>query len=768
MKILITLSILLFFYSLSVFALDVKGRIIDVGTKKPVEFVTAALLRPDSSYVAGCQSDTMGIFSIAGSFQKQNYLLKASFLGYKTTYVKISNLSSSLDLGDIELYEESQALGEVTVTANRIINKVDRQIILPDSMQIKSSVNAFDLLGNMSLARLNIDPVNQTIKVANEEVQLRINGVRATVQEVAALRSKDILRVEYFENPGVRFGNENVGAVINLIVDRQKNYGGYVSIDGRNSPYVGFGNDNFTVKMNNKASEFGLNYFVNYRSYDKRWSDISEDLNFPVKSIHREQQGIEAPLKYQYHRFNLSYNLTSVDKYVFNVVFKNQLYNYDNTSEFNNIYSDRPNPTFSHGQNNGLEYTPALDVYFKRELKHKQSIALNVVGTYINSNNESNYLESEQSVTTTDIYNKVDGDKYSVIGEAIYEKQFAEMTFSTGAKYTQGYAENIYKGSTDTKTEMKNSDSYAFAQLQGKIAKKFGYTLGLGGARIWFKEGENDATFYTFRPSVQISYQFNDNLSLKYSFVVNNRTPSLGQLSSVEQQTDSYQISRGNPNLRPTNIYDNRLMINLNKGIFDLSSTIAYKSFDKVIVNTYSIENDKIVSYSDNHKSQQYLFWDIDLTAKIIKDIWTLNGWFELQRCIFNSNAGNVRTFNSAYVGFQSNVLYKNYSFVVGLTTRYKELWGESIYLGEDWNYIEAGYKYKEAKFSLGMSYPFKNYWSMGNRNISSVKPSQSKSYIKENGHMLYLRFSWNMSFGRKHEAGKKSMDNADTDKGTL
>lgn len=33
---------------------------------------------------------------------------------------------------------------------------------------------------------------------------------------------------------------------------------------------------------------------------------------------------------------------------------------------------------------------------------------------------------------------------------------------------------------------------------------------------------------------------------------------------------------------------------------------------------------------------------------------------------------------------------------------------------------------------------------------------------------MLYLRFSWNMSFGRKHEAGKKSLDNADTDKGIL
>lgn len=768
MKILFSLSVLFLFSNLTALAIDVKGRVIDINTRKPVEFVTTILLKSDSTYIAGCQSDTMGVFSIAGHFHKQDYLLKASFMGYKTAYIKISNLSSSLDLGDIEMHEESQSLGEVTVTANRIINKVDRQIILPDSMQIKSSVNAFDLLSNMSLARLNIDPVNQTLKVANEDVQLRINGVRATVQEVAALRSKDILRVEYFEDPGVRFGNENVGAVINLIVDRQKNYGGYVSIDGRNSPFVGFGNDNITFKMNNKASEFGLNYFVNYRSYDKRWSDVSETLNFPNNPIYREQQGVEAPMQYQYHRFNLSYNLTSVDKYVFNVVFKNQLYNYDNTSDFNNFYSDKADQTFSSSQNNGLEYAPALDIYFKRELRNKQSIAVNVVGTYINSDNERNYHESGKSVTTTDIYNKVDGNKYSVIGEAVYEKQLADMTFSAGAKHMQGFAENIYKGNTDTKKEMKNSDSYAFAQLQGKIAKKFGYTFGLGGTRIWFKEGVNNATFYTFRPSVQVSYQLNDNLSLKYSFVVNNRTPSLGQLSDVVQQTDAYQISRGNPNLKPTNIYNNRLMINLNKGIFDISSAFGYIHFDKVIVNTYSIENDKIISYSDNHKAQRFLYWSEDVTAKIIKDIWTLSGWVRVQRCVFDSNTGTIHTYNVIYGGFRSNVIYKNYSLVVGLDTRYKELWGESIYYGEDWNYIEAGYKHKEAKFSVGMAYPFKDYWSSGNKNISSIKPSKSWWYIKENGHMLYLRFSWNMSFGRKHEAGKKSLDNADTDKGTL
>lgn len=101
-----------------------------------------------------------------------------------------------------------------------------------------------------------------------------------------------------------------------------------------------------------------------------------------------------------------------------------------------------------------------------------------------------------------------------------------------------------------------------------------------------------------------------------------------------------------------------------------------------------------------------------------------------MQRDIFNANSGMAHTHNSIYGGFRSNVLYKNLSFVVGVNSRYKELWGESIYYGEDWNYVEAGYKHKEAKLSVGMSYPFKDYWSSGSKNISSVKPSKSWIYI--------------------------------------
>ena len=45
-----------------------------------------------------------------------------------------------------------------------------------------------------------------------DAVELRINGVKAEIQEVKALLPADVLRIEYHDNPGLRYGN--VAAVI--------------------------------------------------------------------------------------------------------------------------------------------------------------------------------------------------------------------------------------------------------------------------------------------------------------------------------------------------------------------------------------------------------------------------------------------------------------------------------------------------------------------------------------------------------------------------
>ena len=759
----------LLFYSIILNANDIKGRIIEQQTSLPIEFASATLLKNDSTFVANGESDNNGLFEIKGNFVKQDYILRITYIGFATNYIRINNLEKNIDLGDISLISDSQNLDEVTVTANKVINKVDRQIILPSKMEIESSTNGFDMLNKMFIPGLIIDPINKSIKSRNQNVQLRINGIRATIQEVQSLIPNDISRVEYFDEPGVRFGDENVGAVVNFIVTRTKESGAYIAVEARNAPFIEFGDDRLSVKANHKASQFSLDYSVSYRGYDKRWSDGNGTYNFPNNTIEYRKKGIKEPMSYQYHDFNLAYNLTKADKYTFNVSLKDQIFNSNQVIGSNILYTNDNIETAAYSRNKMKSNTPSLDIYYRQELKNKQSLAINVVGTYIGSDEKRNYNESrEDNTDPLSIFNKIDGDKYSIIGEVLYNKEFENnMILTLGGKHTQGYTENKYRGNTVSDNTMKNAESYVYAQLQGKFSDKLKYSVGIGGSRVWFKEDQFDKTYFMIRPSLRLSYSLNDEVNLRYSFNVKTSVPSLGFLSNVEQRVDSFFITRGNPDLKPYNTYTNRITVSYNKAPLNLELNLTHTYMHKPYMNSYSIEDLNIISSRENYKNYQVFSADISGSLNIIKDIWTVNAWFGAYH-FSDKNSYDSFKYNSMTGGFNSNLLYKNFTLLCGMNLRYNELWGQSISYGEKWSYVEAGYKYKEAKLALGMSLPFDKYWSGGSKNLSKIAPSKQWTYIKENSRMIYLSFSYNISFGRKYSTQDKKLNNSDSDRGVL
>ena len=88
------------------------------------------------------------------------------------------------------------------------------------------------------------------------------------------------------------------------------------------------------------------------------------------------------------------------------------------TREYPELATERLD--FAHNRNS----RPWFDIYFQKELKKKQFLALNVVGTYIGSHNRQNYQEILDNEFVADYFSGVQGDKYSIIAEGIYEKTF--------------------------------------------------------------------------------------------------------------------------------------------------------------------------------------------------------------------------------------------------------------------------------------------------------------------------------------------------------
>ena len=125
--------------------------------------------------------------------------------------------------------EKTIDLDEVTIQASSIIRKKDRQLIFPSKDQMQRSMDGLDLTRRMSLPRLWVDPNTKSISMANGNVQLRINGVLASSLEVAALSPEDIKRVEYHDNPGLRYG-EGIDIVLDYITIKRTS-GGNLGVD---------------------------------------------------------------------------------------------------------------------------------------------------------------------------------------------------------------------------------------------------------------------------------------------------------------------------------------------------------------------------------------------------------------------------------------------------------------------------------------------------------------------------------------------------------
>ena len=67
---------------------------------------------------------------------------------------------------------------------------------------MKVSTNGVNLLQELMLPRIQVNPMNNEIGISGGgELQIRINGAKADINEIKALRPADIIRIEYHDNP---------------------------------------------------------------------------------------------------------------------------------------------------------------------------------------------------------------------------------------------------------------------------------------------------------------------------------------------------------------------------------------------------------------------------------------------------------------------------------------------------------------------------------------------------------------------------------------
>ena len=755
----------------------VSGVIKDAADKSALVGVNVTLVESQKSkgestrnVVSGTVTDAHGKFSLEA--ETGEFVLECSYIGYEPIGMSLA-VSGNIHLGTIEMNEASTELSEVVVEGDAVIQKVDRQILLPNKEQLGASSDGMSLLQNLQIPRIVVNPTDNTVKtLANQDVQLRINGIEASSSEVMAINPKDVIRIEYHDQPGVRFNG--AAAVINYIV-KHRDTGGNLMLNASNGVTMpGWGEYHLSGKVNFGKSSFSL--ITHYSPRDIYWTRTNaETYNFSTGSIENREVGEPTRFKMNPVNIGLTYNWTNGEKNMLQIALRDFM-NFTPHSKTNrDSYLYQGTDSFAiHDHESSKSISPSLDIYYEHNLPDDNHLYFDVVGTYINSSNDRRFEQTplgETVADTTDVTSRVRGNKYSLIGEAIYEKDWDNIALTVGVRHNQQWMENTYLGSADATVNMTTAETYAFAEVQQRV-KQFSYAVGIGAMHTYIEQGGQKSSNWIARPQLTLSYDFGKGVFWKYKGYVSGYQPSLSAMSDVAQQIDKYQIRQGNPNLKPVMFVANEMQLSWQSKHVNLNLWANYSYDHKPIMDeTFEQLIDgqayAIRTYA-NHRGFHRLQVAPSVQVRLLQNklIFTVAPFAN-----YYVSLGNSYTHKHFNPGVRASIMgmYKGWQFFGEVTTRSNNLWGETLEYGEFYHHIGVGYNADKWGFRAMLMNPFsvKGY-SIETKDLSALAPNTQHAEMRDFRQMLILNFHCNLDFGTQRRDSGKRINNEDKENGIL
>lgn len=680
----------------------------DTVTKKRKEVVIGGMLTRNN-----------GEFNIESVPVMGQYKLKISAIGFKNFEKNVAlvdmktfrnnnanngnqDISSLLgnldkDLGNIKLEIDQKVLGNVTVTGTKPLVQlgIDRKIYNVEKDLSAVGGTAVDVMKNVPSVSVDIDG-NVTLRNASPQIYVDGRPSTLTLDQIPA---DQIASVEIITNPSAKFdASGGTSGILNIILkkNRKAGYNGNIraGVDMRGK-FNGGGDIN--------VRQGKVNFFAN-ANYNQRKSisngttDRYTFLKNPYTNLHQEDKTINNG-HFAFGRIGLDYfvdnrNTITVSGLMVRGHFKSNLNSdifVDTLSGVNtSSYTDRTTNndgeftnragTLSYLHNfpkNGHQLT--ADVNYNRSKNTNSSLINNdvfaVEGGSQTSNNRQQQLgggTNKQLIVQSDYTNPIN-DK---------------SKFEAGVRMSQRDVDSktefgiINPDETVTKIPPLSSNySYtdrvyaAYSTFSSKVKDNFGYQVGLrfessdyhGTMHSSVQDGfgfkDTTSTYHNsypinIFPSVFLSQKLKHNQELQLNYTRRINRPNFFQLFPFTDYSDSLNISRGNPDLKPefTNSIEvsyqktfpknNSLLVSAYyKGTTDLITRYTATESnpikgDTVFINTFINANSSFVGGLELiSKNKPAKWWD--LTTNL--NIYTSK---------INSNDSTIETAGQVYSWF--------------------------------------------------------------------------------------------------------------------
>ncbi|HJD09613.1 MAG TPA: TonB-dependent receptor [Candidatus Phocaeicola caecigallinarum] len=654
-------------------------------------------------------------------------------------------------------------LQAVEVKAAKVIHKPDGQIIYPTETQKNASHSGYSILQKLSLPNIRVDEVSQSLSAIDGRgsIQLRINGIIVGREEMLALSPGSISRIDFIDNPGVRYG-EGIAYVINILT-RWADSGYTVGIDLAQALTAKSGNDLIYGKWNAGNSELSLSYNFGYKDFKGNRTDETAHYRLTdgsVRTIGRND--IASRSRSLSNGLQLKYNLADSADYVFqaslNAGFSHvpDNYNRKQIQEGNEEY-------LATQRERNRSSSPVLDLYFFKQLTSRQSLTLNAVGTYIATSLRSSYDEGAPYAY------QVEGETYSLMSEAVYENRFKPFTFTAGANYMQKYTKNKYTGDVNSVNPMHNRSVYAFAEIKGKLGP-IRYVAGVGGSYLDYRQQAHDYQYWLFRPKASVAYNPVQAVQLKYDFQISEHVSRVAMISNTSIRNNSMEWTLGNPDIRPNREQAHTFQVSYTHPRFQSFVQAYGKRCHQPNMATYiRTEDNRFVYTQLNQKEIDVLNLMLYANGWIVPDKLSIALSGTLFRCFnFGEDYTHCKTFYSGTASVQAYLGKLTLSAFMDSGFRFLE--GETEGFNGSFVSLNASYRYKNLNLSLAWQQPFRNRYKQFQSDVYNRYVRKTTAlHCRDLGNFVSLNIAWKFSQGRAYKDVRRNIEQkADKDTGIL
>ena len=493
----------------------------------------------------------------------------------------------------LERDEKTVNLKEVTVKGSRVITNGNKTTYLPDENQTKASHDGIDLLFQLGIPQLEVNPMTGSVASADKsDVAFYIENRKVTLTEIGQLRAKDIKSVEYYDNAVDRFPGEQ--KVLNYVLYHYE-AGGYVDVATDTRLIDRSGKYNAQVSLDTKKVNFVLLGGIGMQKDDGLGNDQTEKiaLDNPFAKTSSSLSGVNKSRNYN-SLFRTTYNTkrtTVVGQAALSLSRVPRLEQLSATEYSPAVYPNSTADDFSKQRSSTFTAT----AFLRHNFNDVYSLDWRVVYNYSDNNYHRRYSETDAADPilshTKEYLNNVDTRlNYRIkLNSASSLGLFVWETY-TKSKDRYLYAEN------GMMQNLESNEFQLYPTYQTMIGSSLSLNMQAGFDVSSYKAKDcKRQTKVWPRPVVTVNWRMSSHNTLMFDARMGSSYPTMNTFTAAQQRVNFYEVLQGNPALGTTRIVDAVIAHSLTESHFQLSSYVGYSQLINVMKNDYQAHGQTII-----------------------------------------------------------------------------------------------------------------------------------------------------------------------------